>query len=306
MATSSRPLFTASEAMREVARQGALALPLPVREKTALFVQGQWAGEGGFRNRQGISDLYYTWFGLVCLEALGLPLPEAGAARFLLSFSQEEDLDMVHLASLIRCRALLPSVPSPPGERERLLERLDSLRVPGGGYRLRARAQGDSIYASFIAGLAWSDVGRTMPDPAGILRCLAALRTPDGGYADFPALEVGTTTVTAAATVIRSQLGERPDPVAVLWLRNRHHSDGGFLASPLAPMPDLLSTTTALFALLLAGQPLAPFRPTTREFVDSMLWENGGFTGHLLDETPDCEYTFYALLGLGLLAGDAP
>jgi hypothetical protein len=68
-------------------------------------------------------------------------------------------------------------------------------------------------------------------------------------------------------------------------------------------MPDLLSTATALHALAGLAVPLAPVRERCLDFLDS-LWTNaGGFYGHWADDHLDCEYTFYALMALGLLAG---
>ncbi len=79
--------------------------------------------------------------------------------------------------------------------------------------------------------------------------------------------------------------------------------EGGFLANPTAPVPDLLSTATVLYALHRLRYPLDPARRNAcLRFIESVMAESGGFCGHGMDDTPDCEYTFYALLALGCLA----
>jgi hypothetical protein len=85
------------------------------------------------------------------------------------------------------------------------------------------------------------------------------------------------------------------------WLlaRCRH---GGFFANPDAPVPDLLSTATALHALRSLHAPLDAIREDCLDFVDSLWTSQGAFYGTWVDDTPDCEYTYYGLLALGHLA----
>ena len=71
---------------------------------------------------------------------------------------------------------------------------------------------------------------------------------------------------------------------------------------PGAPIPDLLSTATALHALAGLQCPCDGLREPCLDFIDS-LWTNAGaFHGHWQDEGLDVEYTYYALLALGHLS----
>jgi hypothetical protein len=88
------------------------------------------------------------------------------------------------------------------------------------------------------------------------------------------------------------------------WLALRRSKYGGFLATPNAPIPDLLSTATALFALQTLRYPLEKIKESCLTFIEEMWDDCGGFYGHIFDNTPDCEYTFYGLLSLGILMGD--
>ena len=90
-------------------------------------------------------------------------------------------------------------------------------------------------------------------------------------------------------------------PTVGEWLMARCVPDGGFLAMPQAPFPDLLSTATALHALAGMNASLDGIRDSCIAFVKT-LWAGKGFRGHWLDDVADCEYTFYALLALGHLS----
>jgi hypothetical protein len=88
------------------------------------------------------------------------------------------------------------------------------------------------------------------------------------------------------------------------WILAQAHPQGGFLAVPGSPMPDLLSTATALHALAALDRRISStLHERCMDFIDS-LWnaEQGGFHGHWADEYVDAEYTYYGLLALGHLA----
>src|SRR5437870_9538324 len=69
------------------------------------FLLQQQNSEGGFKGRDGKSDLYYTVFGIDGLLALQAELPTARLASYLKSFGQGEGLDFVHLCCLARAWA---------------------------------------------------------------------------------------------------------------------------------------------------------------------------------------------------------
>ena len=87
------------------------------------------------------------------------------------------------------------------------------------------------------------------------------------------------------------------------WLLARAHPDGGFLAKPKAPIPDLISTATTLHALAcLEREVPAAVKERCLDFIDSLWSAEGGFHGHWADDHLDAEYTFYGLLALGHLS----
>jgi hypothetical protein len=87
----------------------------------------------------------------------------------------------------------------------------------------------------------------------------------------------------------------------VQWLLARAHPEGGFCASEAAPMPDLLSTATALHALSGQKVSVAHLKEQTLDFLDT-LWTGKAFCGTWADDEPDCEYTYYGLLAMGHLS----
>ena len=70
----------------------------------------------------------------------------------------------------------------------------------------------------------------------------------------------------------------------------RAHAEGGFLAMPQAPMPDLLSTATTLHALACLERELpAPLRERSLDFIDTLWNAEGGFHGHWADDDLDAD-----------------
>jgi prenyltransferase beta subunit len=186
--------------------------------------------------------------------------------------------------------------------RRAVLARLETWRSADGGYNPAPGAAAGTAYASFLALGACEDFAARVPDETGLARSLAGLRSADGGYANTPAAARGSTAATAAAIVTLMELGQNVDRRATDWLLAQHAPEGGFRAIPAAPIPDLLSTATALHALARAGVSLDEIRQPCREFVEGLWADDGGFRGHWADDATDCEYTFYGLLALGRLA----
>lgn len=271
------------------------------RELVETFILSQLDAGGGFRNRAGQSDLYYTVFGLESLIALRSTLPESQVAAYLAGFGGGEGLDFVHLACLARAWAALPGEKRSAPSAE-ILSRIESYRTPDGGYNQQAGASHGSVYAAFLALGAYQDLQTELPNRSLLLHSLDALRSGDGGFANHPGADGGVTTATAAAVTLYRQLGVAPGPDLGRWLLDRRLPGGGFVAAASAPVPDLLSTATALHALSGLHAPIEEIREPCLDFVDSLWTNRGGFYGHWMDDQLDCEYTYYGLLALGHLA----
>ncbi len=265
------------------------------------FLLRQIGPSGGGLDRDGGEDLYYMIFALAGLQALSAELPAEKVESYLRRFNDGAGLDFVHLGALARCWAAIGEIP--PGIPASLLSRLEQHRTRDGGYHAEPGHPHGDAYGSFIALGAYQDLGEPIPNPLAIVQCLKFLETPDGGWGNARGLPVGATPATAAAITLLHQLGMPVNSTAADWLLARFHPQGGFLAVPKAPLPDLLSTATALHALSTMEVTLSERqRELCLDFVDTLWSAEGGFHGHWADDHLDAEYTFYGLLALGHLA----
>lgn len=275
----------------------------------SAFLRSTQTPDGGFADRGGRSDLYYSVFAIEGLFALRADLPLAAFRRYLESFGSGVgtapaggDLDFVHLCCLARCWGMFKDDPPPVDVADAILSKVEACRAPDGGYAARAGDAVGTIYHSFLALGAYQDLGREMPSPRRIVDCVNALRMPDGGYANQSDLPVGLTPPTAAAVTILRHFGELIDPAVGDWLLSRYFPQGGFFATPDAPIPDLLSTATALHALSGTRRDIEAVREPCLDFLDTLWTTAGGFLGSWEDEALDAEYTYYGLLALGHLS----
>ncbi len=266
------------------------------------FLHSQMNEDGGFKDRAGQSDLYYTMFGMESLIAMCADVPTHTIALYLHRFGSGDGLSLVHLTCLARSWADMPPDLRETFPREPIIRRIESYRSGDGGYNASAGSPYGTVYGCFLALGAYQDLGMEMPNPMKLLDCLEHLRTDDGGYANQSDMSVGLTPVTAAAVMLLRHLDQPLQPPLAEWLLSRCYADGGFFATPFAPIPDLLSTATALHALAGMKVDFERIKEPCMDFIDSLWTNRGGFYGNWRDESLDCEYTYYALLALGHLS----
>lgn len=266
------------------------------------YLREQLQPDGGFPDRGGSSDLYYTVFGLEALAALQAEIPSDRIRRYLSGFDPDNSLDLVHLACLARCWATLPPPKLGRAFAAALAARLENFRSSDGGYHPRADSSHGTAYHGFLVLAAYQDMGIDLPRPDDLRASIEARHAPTGGYANDPDAECGATPATAAAVLALRHLGATPSSEVADWLISRCHPEGGFFAAAAAPVPDLLSTATALHALSALHVPLVPLTERCLDFIDTLWTSRGAFFGTWADEEPDCEYTYYGLLALGHLS----
>jgi hypothetical protein len=280
-------------------------------DNVAGFVRSRQTADGGFANRAGDSDLYYSVFALQALVALRVDLPVNTLIPYLARFGDGDGLDLVHLASLAGCWAMI-AAPAGNGSgaaaglaaapsRGRLLERIEGYRTPDGGYHASPGAAYGTAYHAFLALGAYEDLGALPPEPERLARSIAALRAADGAFANDRGLPIGSTPATAAAVAVYRHLDTALPSDLSGWLLARRR-EGGFVASPQTAIPDLLSTAVALHTLASLRAPLDDLREPCLDFIDTLWTGQGAFLGSWTDDVPDCEYTYYGLLALGHLA----
>lgn len=269
-------------------------------ELVAKFLYSQTHPEGGFVDRAGEPDLYYTVFGMDCMAALQLPIPEAAMRQYLSRFGCGESLDLIHQIALLRCWA---NMGMPPKDVvTAVLATVEAHAAADGAYHIAPNRNLGSCYGNFMALGAYEAVGMLPPRPEAMLTNLRVLATADGGFNDEPDLPTGTMPATAAAVAVARALGRPMEAEVGLWLLRQHNPEGGFYAVPGAPMPDLLSTAVCLHAMSLLDMPMDTIKEPCLDFIDSLWVNKGAFFGNWGDEYLDCEYLFYGLLSLGHLS----
>ena len=285
--------------MLQVARLG----PSLLGESSALvgeFVHGQWNADGGVRDRAGVSDLYYTVFGLESWRALQLPIPET-VRHFLMSHADGTALDFVHRCCLARCWAIVD--PTEKEYRLGLSAGIMAFRSRDGGFSQRPDETCGNAYAIYLAVSALQDLGAALPPTSALMTSLENCRAKDGGYGNHPQSVFGTTPTTVSAILVRHACGEAVDKSVVDWLLASRWPQGGFRANQQAPMPDLLSTATALHALACVQRaPTAAQVEADLDYIDTLWTNQGAFHGHWAEDDVDVEYTYYGLLALGHLS----
>jgi len=275
------------------------------RDLVAGFLRSAITADGGVADRDGRADLYYTVFGLEGLIALQEPLPLDRVIPYLQRFGDGGGLDFVHLACLVRAwAAVAPNLAGVPVEA--LGDALRRFSSADGAFAQTPGAERGTLYASYLALGALQDLRAPLPDAERITTLAAASRAADGGYGNQAGDRHGLTTTTAAAVLLLHELDVAPDPHLGMWLLDRCHEGGGFFATPAAPVPDLLSTATALHALSVLKTPIDALQEPCLDFVDSLWTNRGGFFGSWADDMLDVEYTYYGLLALGHLSLGEP
>ena len=111
------------------------------------FLKQARAREGGFQDRSGLADLYYTVFGVDGLLSLGVECDEADWLPFVLSHGLGEKLDFVHLCCLIRC---LSAASQLKGNQEALLCHLNRFRSEDGGFHPEPGSAHGTAYGAFL------------------------------------------------------------------------------------------------------------------------------------------------------------
>lgn len=233
---------------------------------------------GGFVDRAGNPDLYYTLFGWFLADSLGMDDMLPSVARFTEECVNEKDLKGVHL----HCAAILYA---------NLGKNIDVRNNLKKHIRLQLNSQDGKqpAYTAFITLLACYYLNDfkglySIKNKLEKLKDISKLPSP----------------VISALLVLQHSFG-KPIDVLKQRLLSFSASGGGFKATLQAPIPDLLSTAVCLYALGFANHDMRLLKPAALSFIDE-LYTEGGFMANLLDPDPDIEYTFYGFLALGSLA----
>jgi geranylgeranyl transferase type-2 subunit beta len=316
-------------------RPGMAGLSVRFVESQVRFVAGCQQSDGGFRGREGGSDLYYTDFALRTLAWLapghGAFAPAAGylARQPCPPHSVVECFNVLHTRRLLQGRrakaagdtagkessrehraAVSPSGHAGCADADdtldplRLTEWLYGQILPSGGFARWPHDQRVSAYHTFLGALCFQMLGGEMPAIEDAARSLAALARPDGGYAELAGQAASQTSATAAATaflLMHDALPEEDAARTARFLAAMQSADGGLKPHADVRAGDLLSTFTGLLSLWgLAGLDRIDLAAVAR-FLRGTAHPAGGFVSCPGDQSPDAEYTYYGVGTLALL-----
>jgi hypothetical protein len=265
------------------------------------FFARQFNEDGAGSDRGGKPDLYYTIFALAGAQAVEAPLPTEKTRVWLRGFNDGGNLDFVHLGALARCWAATGGAETDLAKA--ILGRLETFRQKDGGYNQKPDAGFGTAYDAFVALGAYEDLGATPAHSIELIRSLKRLETADHAWSNQPQQKIGNLNATAGAVTLITHLGFPVNAAVGDWILAQASPQGGFLAVPGAPIPDLLSTATALHALAcLERRVPSQVHERCLDFIDTLWSAEGGFHGHWADDHLDAEYTYYGLLALGHLS----
>ena len=240
------------------------------------FVIRQQTNEGGFADRGGKTDLYYTLFGIYVAEALSVKDVLEPARNYIKNLVQNSHLTGVHLY----CGAILYSKLIGSDETSEKLRRqiISDLRI--------------SI--------------SEQPEYSGFLGILALYYLEDyrniqhvvNQYKRSVTIKENTPCPVVAANAVIQAMGGIKSSGNAEAMYSFRRENGGFAALHRAPSDDLLSTGVALYALHFLEADIRLIKPDCLGFIDN-LYDNGGFRSTPEDYMTDVEYTFYGLLALG-------
>jgi geranylgeranyl transferase type-2 subunit beta len=277
------------------------------------FLLTQQMPDGGFRGREGDSDLYYTGFALRALAVSGGLDEEARdtVSGFLQQFSPVE-LGVIDLLSWLYSALVVQAAGGRDlldGHSEsfqaQIAAELESTRVADGGYAKSTEGAAGSTYHSFMVALTYELIGTAIPRPNALIQFLYDRQRDDGGFVEIAPMKRSGTNPTAAAVALLNSLGGMDEDISddvQGFLTDVVSTEGGFQANTRIPFADGLSTFTGL----LTAQDLGRrdiIRPDKilNWVTESLELPTGGFRGASWDQQADAEYTFYGLGILGLL-----
>jgi geranylgeranyl transferase type-2 subunit beta len=288
--------------------------PENFRNRHGRYLHNLQCKDGGFPDREGGSDLYYTGFALRGLECLGcvkesLALRSGAYLRSCLH-RQATIIDFLSLlyASMVVKEAGGPKLVEEAGEAfpDRVATELEKYRKDDGGYARAIESASGSTYHSFLVALCYEMIERELPEQERLAEFILERQREDGGFVEVKPASKGGTNPTAAALALLVLLGEVEEEVissAVGFLVGMQNPEGGLKANGRIPAADVLSTFTGLLTLTDLGFDDELNLEALREYVERCEVGTGGFRGGVWDEGRDAEYTFYGIGALALVSG---
>lgn len=270
-----------AKSIESVLRKSTKIIDSDIQVEIRNHILKSFTKDGGFADRSGKPDIYYSLFGYFVAEALSIDEVFPQLRDYVQRVVSKEPLSGIHLY----CGAILYSrLHGFDSTTERL-----RLKVEAEVEAEAEKTQIGSEYNSFIGLLTLY----YLQDYRYILKLKKRIKKLSN-QKDIPCSM-------AAAEAVINRVMEKTTTETETKLLSFYRGKGGFVALQKSPVEDLLSTAVALYALHTIDTDIKEIKPDCFSFVDG-LYLNGGFRATELDFDVDIEYTFYGLLALGALS----
>jgi hypothetical protein len=233
------------------------------------YIKSRQTAAGGFADRGGKCDLYYSLFGYFIAEALKIYEIKPALKQYLKNVIEAESLTGIEL----KCAVIL------------YVKLFGTTTLPSGLHKNEKLA---AQYSDFINLLAYY-YSEDYASLIHISRKLKEIKPADG---------MPCSVMAASLILLNLKSKQNEDP----WQGMKsYYKNGSFSAFSKTVHGDLLSTGVALYSLKFSESDLSLIKPDCLTFIDS-LYSDGGFCATSFDPGADVEYTFYGLLALGSLS----
>ena len=270
------------------------------REDVLKFLISQQNPDGGFQDRGGQSDLYYSLFGGLMLRAAERETEDRRLkTEDLLSVRETVEGAILKLKQFIACK----SNSEVPGFIEKcclvlLQKKLKTRRnsqinamISLGKSFWKERHSINISYRSFVLFLTLD----------AVLPLRRILKFGAKSMLRRSTIDQHSPCSEVAARVFLQKMMNQERLEDQVLLKSFACETGGFKAFAHLNNADMLSTAVALFALSYSGCDLRLLKPVCLDFIGQN-FSDGAFLSGDGDPTADVEYTFYGLLALGVLA----
>ncbi len=240
------------------------------------FILCQQTKQGGFADRAGRCDLYYTLFGCYLAETLNLSEVNDSLKPYIQNTVENQNLIGIDLfcAAIIYVKVIgIDDVSD--NLAKQIVNELNSKELSQIEY---------NHFLGIVALYYCEDYGNLNKLIKSIPKEKLAQNVP--------------CPVVAAKNIIYKMSNSKEYFNKELF--DFYRNKGGFAALKNLKTEDLLSTAVALYSLVFNDFDVRTIKPECLMYVDS-LYESGGFCATITDFQPDVEFTFYGLLALGAL-----
>jgi hypothetical protein len=259
-------------------RSGFLVLDATVQKEILFFIKSQQDGKGGFVDRAGMPDLYYSLFGLWLSMATEQIEIQNKLKNYVSDINISDSKSPVEDLALLLIKSELDS-----NSKERSVSSIIKMVFKKGRTI-------ELSYQFFLISLAIDAVGRNKRRYNFFARICLFFYKPKG---TIPC------SLNAALVYAIKMLGlnarSMPKKLEAFLLKT-----GGFKAFETVETADSLSTGVALFVMKETAYDMRVIAPACLDFIQDN-YSGGAFLSGDGDQTKDLEYTFYGLLALGSL-----